>query len=806
MDQTRQDAQRGEGFIFPGEWLMFGPVGLPQAEQAELDDALADPIQARERLARVCGEPQRVTFDARHALDLNADTAHTTVYLLAEVTLDQDREITVGACSAGELRVLVGSECVYHLPPAPGMAWRHRAASSILDHSFAMRLHAGTNRIAVKVRRCEQTGQFDLALGGPEEVEALKQERRARAADILDKRDVAPPGEIAYVNPDPPDVPLKPYIGTRYRDRVPDTYDVAERAALCLNALTGATNPLADHELYFWALFFRNPVVMAHEISDVCQTKFMEALPLLRIASGSQVRLEVDEVWRQVTLKSIGPDGLFYVPLAGRPWGREPAAWVPRVARADGTVVPSSDPTVTQFSYAVVCGRMMNAMIAHHLREGHPFWGDTIRKMIARLSELSVDQGDYCFLPPMALEPNARYDKEAMAAERPGPTLPEGEFFVRLLEGLGMFYRLTGHDGARELGGKLVRFIREQWTYFAANGEFLNGGMHFHGHAMVLLNLLEMATATDDRETMEFVRKSYEWARTPAAGSCDTIGFFPEVAHPAFGTCEACEIADMIGLALKLSRAGVGDYYNDAERWTRNHFAESQLLEEQVPLVYYLSGAQPPTPVGEHETAWRAPERNVGAFAGWSTANEWAVVDTRGIMHCCTGNAARTLYWIWQEALRFKDGELCVNLLLNRASREADVYSFIPYQGRVEIKVKEPCEAVYIHAPGWVETGSPEMLATVDGKGAETRWEGRYLVLGPVQPGRRVTVTFPIAERTVTETIGAVEYALVIKGDTVVHIDPPGRNLPLYRREHYRSSEPRYIEVERFLSDDNVDY
>jgi len=58
----------------------------------------------------------------------------------------------------------------------------------------------------------------------------------------------------------------------------------------------------------------------------------------------------------------------------------------------------------------------------------------------------------------------------------------------------------------------------------------------------------------------------------------------------------------------------------------------------------------------------------------------------------------------------------------------------------------------------------------------------------------------------VTETIGAVEYTLILKGDTVVHIDPPGRNLPLYRREHYRSSEPRTIEVERFLSDDNVDY
>jgi len=200
-------------------------------------------------------------------------------------------------------------------------------------------------------------------------------------------------------------------------------------------------------------------------------------------------------------------------------------------------------------------------------------------------------------------------------------------------------------------------------------------------------------------------------------------------------------------------------------------------------------------------------ERNVGAFAGWSTANDWAPLKTApgSIMHCCTGNAARTLYWIWREALRFKDGELRVNLLLNRASREADVYSFIPYQGKVEIKVKEACDRVLVHAPRWVNDGGPAMRAVVDGKAVTTRWEGRYLALGPAQPGQRIEVAFPIAERTVKETIGGVEYTLVIKGDTVVHIDPPGRNLPLYRRDYCRSSEPRYIEVERFLSDREVE-
>jgi len=588
-------------------------------------------------------------------------------------------------------------------------------------------------------------------------------------------------------------------------DKTSDTYDVAERAALCINALTGATNPLADHELYFWACFFRNPVAMRNNIDDWCQTKFMEALPLLRIASGSRARLEVDEVWHRVTLKSIGPDGLFYLPLTGRPWGRGGGCYPQGkpVACADGKLRGTKDPAVAQFSHPFLNARQFNALIVYSLRDRNSFWTDLMRKRVARMAELIAYRDDFCFWLDVGYEPGTPW--------KPGATgeLPSG-MDVNYVTGMlsycaGKYHRLTGDQQAATLGEKTARFVIRHGGYFGSGGEF-QVDAHFHAHTAILIHLLEFAAATGDRDTLEFVRKSYEWAKTPAAGGSDTIGAFPELAHPSYNVYESCEIADMIGLALKLSKAGVGDYYNDAERWIRNHFAESQLREEQVPLIYHLSGKQPPTPVAENETAWRVAERNVGAFAGWSRANDWAALKSNSIQHCCTGNAARTLYWIWLEALRFNDGDLRVNLLLNRASREADVYSFIPCQGKVEIKIKAACKAVYVHAPGWVKAGSPRMKAAVDGKAVRARWEDRYLALGPAQAGQRVTVELPIAERTVKETIGAVDYTLVIKGDTVVSIDPPGRNLPLYLRDHYRSNEPRYVEVERFLSDTVVEY
>ena len=34
----------------------------------------------------------------------------------------------------------------------------------------------------------------------------------------------------------------------------------------------------------------------------------------------------------------------------------------------------------------------------------------------------------------------------------------------------------------------------------------------------------------------------------------------------------------MIGLAIRFSKAGIGDYWDDADRWIRNMLAQGQLL------------------------------------------------------------------------------------------------------------------------------------------------------------------------------------------------------------------------------------
>jgi len=259
----------------------------------------------------------------------------------------------------------------------------------------------------------------------------------------------------------------------------------------------------------------------------------------------------------------------------------------------------------------------------------------------------------------------------------------------------------------------------------------------------------------------------------------------------------------MIQLALMMSAAGVADYYEDAEQWTRNHFAESQLTE--CDWIKKVSRKYKESPVGPHETAEGVPERCLGAFAGWSTASDWWIpggFKGGGIMNCCTGNCSRAIYYIWRYILDYRDGQLQVNMLLNRASRWADVYSYIPYQGRVDLKIKTDCRRVLVHAPEWIASGSDRITATVDGQSRAYRWENRYVDLGEVKAGSKVEIQFPISQRTVKKKIGRVRYTLVIKGNTVVSIDPPGKNHPLYQRDAYRNDQVRWRKVQRFVSDE----
>ena len=206
-------------------------------------------------------------------------------------------------------------------------------------------------------------------------------------------------------------------------------------------------------------MFACHPVVMNHDWNDWCQIKFMEALPLLRLASGSRQASPVDQVWPDVTLKSFGPDGLYYVPILGRPWAWESSCWTQGIARADGSLAQLKDGSITQITNPYVNGRMLGTLLIYWLRDHNPLWLDAMRKMVDRLAELAIYKDDYAYYPAFVYEPNAVYDQDSPQAAMPVHILG-GEISARLPESLGKFYRLTGYVPARQLGEKVVRYVK----------------------------------------------------------------------------------------------------------------------------------------------------------------------------------------------------------------------------------------------------------------------------------------------------------------------------------------------------------
>jgi hypothetical protein len=320
-------------------------------------------------------------------------------------------------------------------------------------------------------------------------------------------------------------------------------------------------------------------------------------------------------------------------------------------------------------------------------------WKAEIEKMITRLSQIAVDRGDYAYFPAGSFLPGGRY-----GADAPMPTgIMAEELSGRIIQGLAQYYQATGYEPALRLAGKLAKYLRNHGEYYAPDGAWLFSstekqwsktwnpdqlvyGGHGHGHGIGLVALLEYGIAAKDKGTTDFVRSAYEWAKSNY--SSPSIGFFPEWFLPRYDACETDTIADMLAMALKMSTAGVADYWDDADRWTRNHFTESQITSAD--WINRLAERSPKKPVAWNETGDHVAERSVGAFAGWSTANDFGVETPkhpRSIQHCCTGNSARTMYYIWQNILTYDQGKLRLNLLLNRASEWVDVCSYIPYEG-----------------------------------------------------------------------------------------------------------------------------
>ena len=590
---------------------------------------------------------------------------------------------------------------------------------------------------------------------------------------------------------------------------IPATLDLAERARLAVNAMTEATNPEEDYRVYWKVTFRSNPPIMYHDFSDTgIAVKFMECLPRMRLMSGSRQGDHVEKRWKELLLERIGPDGLVLTEVDDRLSPSRPSSLL---GVRDGESIIDMQ----------VNGLVLGATSTYAAMENKEFWEPIGRRIADGLSELAVRDGSHAYFTEWTYLPGQK-----AAYDVPRPLGTQAGYGIWPARRLICFYNVTGYEPAVKLAGELCRYVIHKAQYFGPQYEFLsddpdpNGARHhvnhFHHHSMTILACLEYGMATGDESMVSVAASAFDKAKT--YGEVLT-GFFPESVGPDVPhTGEICEVGDMVSVALGLAAAGAGDHYwDDADRWVRNQLAEGQLL--RYDWIYRLNMADPPTPLLPNMTADRVGERNVGAFAGWQSPNDWiefqraedrgGVREVRpmqephetsdeyldrlsggrklghvqGIMHCCTANGARALYDAWRHIVHRQDDRVTVNLLLNRGGGPVDVHSHLPYTGRADFHVNESC-SLSVRLPGWVELDN--VVCTVDGSVRPVSFDGRYAKVGALAPDQVATLEFPLDETVSRVTAKNQWYFLVRKGHDVVRIDPPGVLSPLYNRDHYR--------------------
>ncbi|HKG25944.1 MAG TPA: hypothetical protein VKB09_09870, partial [Thermomicrobiales bacterium] len=313
-----------------------------------------------------------------------------------------------------------------------------------------------------------------------------------------------------------------------------------------------------------------------------------------------------------------------------------------------------------------------------------------------------------------------------------------------------------------------------------ADGTF-KGHTHSQGILPTILGILSYALVVGDDDLATWSRSAYEHARryTSSFGWIpDGLGFTLDET-PFAGTCETCALADLIEIAIALTEAGLGDYWDDIDRYARNQLLEQQLRD--VPLL---------APNGADPTVAAIIR---GAFDSAALPNS-LIGDRHGLVEgCCTPAGARACMLVWDRIVTRDEEGVHVNLLFSRDTPWARLISSEPYKGELRLEVRQAAP-FFLRLPAWIDQNRVRL--TVNGKERPAAWRGQSLVLGDARPGQTFVVTYPQSDREITDTIAGSDYVTQWKGSTVTHITPTGGRYPIYQRAALESAEPPMIERE----------
>jgi hypothetical protein len=175
----------------------------------------------------------------------------------------------------------------------------------------------------------------------------------------------------------------------------------------------------------------------------------------------------------------------------------------------------------------------------------------------------------------------------------------------------------------------------------------------------------------------------------------------------------------------------------------RNHLAETQITDESAERLARLNGSGPhagDTPwLIEFGSTNHVVERSIGTYFTAATHPAFQAQTNLRSVICCTANSIQGLYAAWEGIVTEDNGLVSVNLPLNRASEWLNVDSHLPYEGKVELKIKK-AEHVLFRVPDYAD----RLTVKVNGRSEGLAWANNYIFLTGLSYGETVSITFDL--------------------------------------------------------------
>lgn len=545
----------------------------------------------------------------------------------------------------------------------------------------------------------------------------------------------------------------------------PPRFDPRERACIGLNFLNRNLDRSRGCLPYFWTRFGDDSAEMRHDWPDFgdLTARYVGAFVMARRMTGDKMPGEVELALRRLLLSYFDEgDGLSYRPRVDRPYYSTISH-----GNYDAHVAEGFDQS-----------RVLWGLLAWYGDTGDPAIRGRIADLVAGLDRVMVKRKDYGYYDRAAIEPGAVIPADA-------PPMPHPVYFCGAqIHPLVECWRRLGMNRAGDLAGRLARFLFLQSDYFFEDGCWRVGGSggfetaetdgHSHARLAAIAGTAHWARLSGDRELTDRARRAYDWF---VHGHCADFGWSPEFlgrGDIADEACETCVVMDQIHCALAFAEAGDAGQYEKVERIARNQLLENQLLDTSC---IRSSRAKPDT---QQSSFTDVAGRVRGGFAGWAGVNDLIGPSphSRNLMNCCGPSGIHALYDVWSRTAHHREGTIVVRFFLDHEGDLVTLHNGQPREGVLDI-VPHHDATLQLQRRSWLPAG--RLHVTVRGRPRQAAEVGEILDLGAVRAGDAVRVVYPLEEAVQPVHVNGRDFTVTWRGDTVVCMDPPGRNVPLYR-------------------------